>query len=107
MTDLIAQAMNLRERLAAHVSRHADGEDDALECVRLADQLLHAIRDIRVNASADAALQEANEIAVIIGQYPRMMNSDEYHGKLAEHGRRLRALLNAAGYPAPGSVPPE
>jgi len=21
------------------------------------------------------------------------------------HGRRLRALLNAAGYPAPGSVP--
>ena len=35
--------LHLRERLAAHAAGHAEGERDALECVELADALIHML----------------------------------------------------------------
>ena len=43
MSDLYRAALNLRERLAAHAAGHADSERDALECVELADELIHML----------------------------------------------------------------
>lgn len=114
--DLRTLVRHLRERLAAHAERHIDDEREAVELVGLADQVVSLTNKLAALSTptaeqpvapvADAALIEANELAVTIGQFQsRMMNEMDYHRELTERGRRLRVLLNAAGYPAPGSVP--
>src|SRR3990170_480719 len=41
--ELYQALLHLRERLAAHAAGHAEGERDALECVELADALIHML----------------------------------------------------------------